>query len=85
MIIAQTTALGKRYLKRKWLLLLSFTLLYLSVFAQTPAANFTASVVSGCAPLKVDYTDASTGSPTEWLWDLGNGTVSTNPGSASAI
>lgn len=85
MIIAQTTALGKRFLKRKWLLLLSFTLLYLSVFAQTPVANFTASVVSGCAPLKVDYTDASTGSPTEWLWDLGNGTVSTNPGSASAI
>ncbi|GAA4327584.1 PKD domain-containing protein [Flaviaesturariibacter amylovorans] len=40
-------------------------------------AELTASTRSGCAPLVVRFTDASTGSPTQWSWDLGNGTVST--------
>ena len=39
-------------------------------------ANFTASPVSGCAPLIVHFTDQSTGNPTQWRWDLGNGTTS---------
>lgn len=45
-------------------------------------ANFTASVQSGCSPVVVQFTDASTGNPTEWFWDLGNGVTSTqqNPG-----
>lgn len=47
-----------------------------SVFAQ-PAANFSASPLSGCTPLAVTFTDQSTGSPTAWQWDLGNGTLST--------
>ncbi len=42
-----------------------------------PAANFSASPVSGCAPLVVTFTDMSTGGPTSWQWDLGNGTLST--------
>jgi PKD repeat protein len=42
-----------------------------------PVANFSASVVSGCAPLVVQFTDNSTGSPTTWSWTLGNGAVST--------
>ena len=55
-----------------------------------PTANFTASPTSGCAPLVVNFTDLSTGNPTQWRWDLGNGTFSTlrnpsvtyfNPGS----
>ncbi len=41
-------------------------------------ANFTASPLSGCAPLVVNFTDQSTGSPTQWRWDLGNGTTSFN-------
>src|SRR5450755_300706 len=41
-------------------------------------ANFTASPVSGCAPLVVNFTDQSTGNPTQWRWDLGNGTTSFN-------
>jgi gliding motility-associated-like protein len=56
----------------------------LSVFILTgsfaiaqPAANFSASPVSGCAPLAVTFTDMSTGGPTSWQWDLGNGTLST--------
>jgi len=44
--------------------------------AQLTAA-FSATPVSGCAPLLVRFTDNSTGNPTSWNWDLGNGTVST--------
>ena len=39
-------------------------------------ANFKASSVKGCAPLVVNFTDASTNNPTKWKWDLGNGTIS---------
>ncbi|MGG9961343.1 PKD domain-containing protein [Ferruginibacter sp. SUN106] len=39
-------------------------------------ANFTATPLAGCAPLVVSFTDQSTGSPTQWKWDLGNGTIS---------
>ncbi|WP_141706473.1 DUF3344 domain-containing protein, partial [Methanosarcina sp. A14] len=39
-------------------------------------ANFTANVTSGKAPLTVEFTDISTGSPTSWQWDFNNdGTV----------
>jgi gliding motility-associated-like protein len=44
-------------------------------FAQL-SAQFTASSTSGCAPIVVQFTDQSTGSPTQWKWDLGNGVVS---------
>ena len=39
-------------------------------------ANFTATPLSGCAPLIVNFTDQSTGNPNQWRWDLGNGTIS---------
>jgi len=39
-------------------------------------AGFSATPLSGCAPLLVSFTDASAGSPDQWEWDLGNGTVS---------
>lgn len=39
-------------------------------------ANFTADKTSGCAPLLVTFTDNSTGNPTLWTWDLGNGNTS---------
>ena len=45
-------------------------------YAQAPAAAFTTDVVSGCSPLKVKFTDQSTGGPTAWEWNLGNGTIS---------
>ena len=41
-----------------------------------PVANFSGSPLSGCAPLVVSFTDLSTGNPTYWKWDLGNGTTS---------
>ena len=48
-------------------------------------ANFSANTVQGCGPtpgLPVSFKDQSTGSPTAWTWDLGNGAISTdqNPG-----
>lgn len=39
-------------------------------------ANFSAPTAAGCAPLLVNFTDASTGNPDQWEWDLGNGTIS---------
>jgi gliding motility-associated-like protein len=50
-------------------------LLHFSAKAQL-TANFTGTPVSGCAPLLVTFSDLSTGSPVQWKWDLGNGTIS---------
>lgn len=43
--------------------------------AQLNAAFF-ATPLSGCTPLLVSFSDASTGNPDQWEWDLGNGTIS---------
>src|SRR5690606_17589941 len=40
-------------------------------------ADFTSNIVSGCSPIHVQFTDQSTGNPTSWQWNLGNGTIST--------
>ena len=42
-----------------------------------PVANFTANVTSGLTPLAVSFTDKSTGSPTSWYWNFGDGTNAT--------
>jgi len=42
-----------------------------------PVANFTGSPLSGTAPLNVTFTDTSTGSPTNWSWNFGDGGNST--------
>jgi len=42
-----------------------------------PAANFSANVTSGIAPLAARFTDTSTGNPTAWLWSFGDGATST--------
>ena len=43
---------------------------------QAPVANFTSNKVSGCSPLTVTFQDLSTNSPTSWVWDFGNGQLS---------
>jgi PKD repeat protein len=42
-----------------------------------PVSEFSASPVSGAAPLVVQFTDLSTGGPTSWLWSFGDGATST--------
>ena len=44
-----------------------------SLFAQVPVANFAGTPVTGCAPLAVTFSDQSSGNPTSWSWDFGNG------------
>jgi gliding motility-associated-like protein len=55
------------------LMLLLFTALFSSAQLKP---DFTADYVAGCSPLLVNFTDASTGNPTSYSWDLGNGTTS---------
>jgi PKD repeat protein len=42
-------------------------------------ANFTAEPLNGTAPLEVNFTDTSTGTPISWAWVFGDGNVSTDP------
>jgi PKD repeat protein len=43
-----------------------------------PTAGFTASPVSGTVPVSTTFIDRSTGVPTSWLWDFGDGSTSTS-------
>ncbi|MEO8764864.1 MAG: PKD domain-containing protein [Ginsengibacter sp.] len=52
---------------------LSFTTIYSTAQVH---ADFSASPSAGCAPLVVNFDDNSTGNPSSWKWDLGNGTIS---------
>lgn len=48
------------------------TILKYSETASTLSAQFSTDVTSGNAPLTVQFTDASTGTPTTWSWDFDN-------------
>jgi PKD repeat protein len=41
-----------------------------------PVASFAASPTSGAVPLQVSFTDTSSGGPTAWQWDFGDGSTS---------
>lgn len=43
-----------------------------------PVASFTASPMTGKAPLPVSFTDTSAGNPTSWSWTFGDGGTSTS-------
>ncbi len=45
--------------------------------ASPPTADFSGSPTSGDAPLSVQFTDLSSGTPTSWSWDFGDGGSST--------
>jgi PKD repeat protein len=44
---------------------------------EAPVAEFVGSPLTGTEPLTVDFTDQSTGNPTSWSWDFGDGGTST--------
>lgn len=60
------------------LIAFSITLVFgiITVSGQVPSANFTGTPLSGCSPLIVAFQDQSTGSPTSWSWNFGNGNTS---------
>ena len=60
------------------MLIIPFTTLY----ADAPVADFSATPLSGTAPLSVTFTDLSTESPFFWVWKFGDGTpdnINQNP------
>ena len=50
---------------------------YITVKDSSISADFSATPTSGAAPLKVQFTDLTTGSPSNWFWDFGDGSTST--------
>jgi gliding motility-associated-like protein len=64
------------------LLLVIFFSVSAKIYSQ-PVASFSASPLAGCSPLVVSFTDQSSGNPTSWLWDLGNGATSTQQNPAT--
>jgi len=61
---------------RKLWLIYTLLLVCQALEAQNPVVNYTATPLTGCAPLVITFTDQSTGNPTNWDWDLGNGQLS---------
>jgi PKD repeat protein len=57
------------------ILILAFPLI-VPATAELPGADFIANQSSGVVPLVVQFTDTSTGIPTTWLWDFGDGSSS---------
>lgn len=53
-------------------------------YAQKPVVNFSSSAQEGCVPFIVQFSDASTNSPTNWTWNLGNGVISTQQNPATS-
>ncbi len=52
---------------------------YIQVQQRYPVADFSAYPTLGVIPLAVQFTDLSTGTPTAWTWDFGDGNISNDP------
>lgn len=53
------------------------TVTIIEISGNAPAADFSANITSGEAPLTVNFTDLSSNNPTSWQWDFGDGGTST--------
>jgi beta propeller repeat protein len=51
--------------------------IYMGTLSYLPVAAFSGASTSGKAPLKVQFTDKSIGSPNSWKWSFGDGKYST--------
>jgi len=49
---------------------------YIVVGAAAPVASFSATPMSGAAPLMVQFSDSSTNTPISWTWSFGDGSSS---------
>ena len=67
----KTTVLKNRTALTAYCLIIS-----LFTYAQIPKADFSSDITGGCAPIVVNFKDLSTGNPTSWAWDFGNGSSS---------
>lgn len=48
-------------------------IVYLAPNTTSPIADFSATPTTGLAPLTIQFTDTSGGSPTSWAWEFGDG------------
>ncbi len=62
---------------------MTFTRAAQSVVTPPPTAGFSGSPTTGFAPLQTVFTDASSGSITNWVWSFGDGQSVTNTSNAS--
>ncbi|MBL4656625.1 MAG: PKD domain-containing protein, partial [Flavobacteriales bacterium] len=62
----------------RYCLLITATVTANCAIAQIPVALFQGFNTSGCAPLTVNFIDSSFNAPTSWVWDFGDGTISTS-------
>ena len=62
------------------ILILLISVCFSDLYSQI-TADFSSTSIKGCAPLVVQLTDNSLGSPSEWEWDFGNGNkaITQNP------
>ena len=65
-----------KYCKYLFLVLVAMFVSF-SATSQVIADFTTITSTTGCGSLVVEFEDLSTGTPTSWLWDFGNGNTST--------
>ncbi len=74
----------KTYSTYKLLILIAFCTASFVAKAQVAVkASFSTLDYQGCVPVKIQFTDNSTGSPAYWFWDFGDGHISTLPNPAN--
>jgi len=74
-VFKKTLSLIEKYFY--YFLFLIFMLYSNSVFSQLVSNFTTTSSNTGCGSLVVEFEDLSAGNPNTWLWDFGNGNIST--------